>query len=183
MKKLSTLLLASVLFTAAKAQKMDGDNTFISTTNQTLKVSDTVKVGLPAPGQQAYLFIENKSDKTIKKTAKAADGVAKVGSVFGLGGLKGAITGIKVGRAARNVQTAAEAADVLNGNGIIKPEQKLVITKFYVGDDKEIFAEAVNGNKSKFTIKINQALLIKEIVTKDQNIFVQDDDEQDEGDN
>ncbi|RZL69105.1 MAG: hypothetical protein EOO93_02505 [Pedobacter sp.] len=133
MKKLTTLIVASLTFFAAKAQKIDGDKTFVSTMNQKVSVNDTVKIGLPVQGQQNYLFIENTTDKKIKKAGKAADNVSKASSLFGLGGLRGAVTALRVGQAANNVHTATGAADMINGNGIIKPEQKLVITKVYKG--------------------------------------------------
>lgn len=177
MKTLSTFIIASLTIVAAKAQKIEGDKTFISTMNQKISVNDTVKIGLPVQGQQTYLFIENKKDKAIKKASKTADNVSKVSSLFGLGGLRGAVTGLRVGQAASNAHTAAEAADMVNGNGIIKPEQKLIITKFYKGENNTFFADAVNLKNNLFRIKIDQALMVKEIVAKDANIYAKEEKE------
>lgn len=174
MKKLTTLIVASLTFIAAKAQKIEDDKIFISTMNQKISINDTVKIGLPVQGKQSYLFIENTNDKKIKKAGRAADNVSKASSLFGLGGLKGAVTALRVGQAANNAHTAAETADMINGNGIIKPEQKLIITKFYKGEDNTFFADAVNGNNNKFKIKIDQALMVKEIVAKDADIYAKD---------
>jgi hypothetical protein len=177
MKKIATLIFASLTFVVAKAQKIEGDNKFTSTMNQTISINDTVKIGLPVQGQQTYLFIENKKDKTIKKVGKTADNVSKISSLFGLGGLRGAVTGLRVGQAASNAHTAAEAADMVNGNGIIKPEQKLIIIKFYKGEDNTFFADAVNLKNNTFKIKIDQALMVKEIVAKDANIYAKEEQE------
>lgn len=171
MKKSFSFALALMSFTIAKGQSLEDESTFVSSTQEKVSVNDTLKIGLPVSGQSSYLFIEDVIDKKIKKGKRAADGARAIGSVVGLGGLKGALTGIKIGRAAGTVSTAAGAADVINGYGIIKPDQIIVITKFYRGDDNEILAEAKNTDNNKYVLKINNALMLKEVVSKDKNIY------------
>lgn len=171
MKKILSILVVSLLGITAEAQSIRGNKRFVSTTNQTVSVNDTVKIGFPMAGQQSYSFIENKNDKTIKKTGKVAASVGKASSLFGLGGLRGAVTALRLSQAANSAQVVSGTADLANGNGIIKPEQKLVITKFYQENDKEFYADAVNQNKIAFKIKINQALLLKEVVPNGVSIY------------
>lgn len=171
MKKLATLTFALTAFSGVKAQQLTDKNTFISNLHQTVSVNDTLKIGMPASGQGLFLFVANKADKKIKKTGKLANGVSGVSGLFGLGGLKSAVTGIKVAQAADGVGSAAGIADVVNENGLVKADQKVVVTKFFTNDDKEIMAEAINSKKTKFLINLDKALLSKEVVSKDTNLF------------
>lgn len=172
MKKISMMFLAIVMVTAVKAQTLQGDSTFRSTENQLISVKDTLLIGVPAAGQAQFLFIEDLKDKNIKKASNMADKASAVGSVVGLGGIRGALTGLKIGRAANKISTVAGAASILNGNGIIKPGDVIIITKLYQDKSNEIIAEATSMTNHKYILKINQALLLKEVVPQIVNANV-----------
>jgi hypothetical protein len=177
MKTITLLALVTLTVSVAKAQKLDGDSTFVTVDNKTISVSDSLKIGLPVAGQPKFLFIEDANDKKIKKVSKVADNASAVGSVVGLGGgLKGAMRGIKIGRAASKVSTAAGAADIINGHGIIKPGDMIVITSFYTDKNNEVIAAAKGMDNHKYLIKINQAMIVKEVVTKDADLFQEEED-------
>lgn len=178
MKTLALITLAALTVSVAKAQKLNGDSTFVTVDNKIVSVNDSLKIGLPVAGQPNFLFIEDANDKKIKKVSKVADNASAVGSLVGLGGgLKGAMRGIKIGRAANKASTAASAADILNGHGIIKPGDMIIITSFYTDKDNEVIAEAKGVNNHIYRIKINQAMIVKEVVTKDADLFQEDEDE------
>jgi len=177
MKTLALLALATLTVSVAKAQKLNGDSTFVTIDNKNISVNDSLKIGLPVAGQPTYLFIEDIKDKKIKKVSKIADNASGLGSIVGLGGgLKGAMRGIKIGRAANTASTAASAADILNGHGIIKPGNVIVITGFYTDKNDEVVAEAKDMDNHKYRIKINQAMIVKEVVTKDAELFQEEED-------
>lgn len=102
MKKILSILVVFLMRITAEAQSIRENKTFVSTTNQTVSVNDTVKIGFPVAGQRFYSFIENKNDKTIKKTAKVAASVGKASSLFGLGGFRGAVTALRLSQAANS---------------------------------------------------------------------------------
>lgn len=178
MKTLALLTLAALTVSVAKAQKLNGDSTFVTVDNKIVSVNDCLKIGLPVAGQPNFLFIEDANDKKIKKVSKVADNASAVGSVVGLGGgLKGAMRGIKIGRAANKASTAASAADILNGHGIIKPGDMIIVTSFYTDKNNEVIAEAKGVNNHRYRIKINQAMIVKEVISKDADLFQEDDQE------
>lgn len=178
MKTLALLALAALTVSVAKAQKLNGDSTFVTVDNKIVSVNDSLKIGLPVAGQPNFLFIEDANDKKIKKVSKVADNASAVGSVVGLGGgLKGAMRGIKIGRAANRASTAASAADILNGHGIIKPGDMIIVTSFYTDKNNEVIAEAKGVNNHRYRIKINQAMIVKEVVSKDADLFQEDEEE------